>query len=141
MPPAVATIEGTLRQLRIVHGAMLAAAFLYAFVVFWIPASAVAQTDPAFLTSISVVAVVVACIAFWMRTKLLGPAFEKLRMQADDAGALANWRKGVLVSDVLAESVVLFGVAIHFVGAPNTQVIPFPLGGIALMLFWWPKRP
>jgi hypothetical protein len=140
MPATVATIEGTLRQLRITHGALLAATFLYAYVVFQIPASATAPPDPVFLRSVAVMAVVAAGVAFWMRAKCLGPAFERLRMQADDAVALANWRKGVIVSDALAEGVVLFGVAIHFVGASNTQVIPFLLGGAALMLLWWPRQ-
>jgi hypothetical protein len=94
-----------------------------------------------FLKAIATAAIAAACVAFWMRAKFLGPAFEKLRVQADDAVALANWRKGVIVSDTLAEAVVLFGVVIHFVGATNAQVVPFLIGGAALMLLWWPRQP
>ena len=141
MPTTIATTEGTLRQLRIIHGSLLVAVFLYAYVVFQIPASVPVQPEPVFLNAVALVAIVAACVALWMRMKFLRPAFEKLRMQADDATALGNWRKGVIVSDALAEAVVLFGVAIHFVGASNTQVLPFLLGGAALMLFWWPKQP
>jgi hypothetical protein len=71
----------------------------------------------------------------------MGRSFETLRLKPDDAGSLVSWRAGAIISATLAESVGLFGVAIHFLGGSNQQVVPFFILGVGAMLIWWPKAP
>jgi hypothetical protein len=135
------TIDGTLRYLRIFHGALFIAVFAYAFLMFWLPNGGGSPLDRVFFRSVAVMCVAIACVAFWYRAKLLGPAFEKLRSQSDAPDALANWRKGVITSATLAESIALFGLAIHLLGGTNAQAIPFFVVGAVLIVIWWPERP
>jgi hypothetical protein len=80
-------------------------------------------------------------IALLFRIKMLQPAIENLQEKADDQIALARWRAGNILSFVLAESIVLFGFALRFLGGTITQSLPFYIVGVALMLVWWPRRP
>jgi hypothetical protein len=77
----------------------------------------------------------------FFRLKMLQPAAATLQTIPDDQSSLARWRIGNLLSCLLAESVVLFGFALRFLGGTSTQSLPFYIVGIALMLVWWPRRP
>ena len=76
-----------------------------------------------------------------MRSKNLRLAFETLRTKPDDAGALVRWRRGVIISDCLAEAVVLYGFVVHMLGGTSLQVAPFFISGSTAMLSWWPRQP
>jgi hypothetical protein len=41
----------------------------------------------------------------------------------------------------LSEAVVIYGVVLRFVGFRFSQVVPFFLAGLILMLFFGPRRP
>jgi hypothetical protein len=76
-----------------------------------------------------------------VRRQKIAPAIERLRDQPDDRGAIQNLTAGSIVSVVvLAESVVLCGFALRFLGGTRPQAAPFYLAGVFLMLLWWPKR-
>jgi hypothetical protein len=77
----------------------------------------------------------------WMRSKQLPIAFETLRTKSDDAASLGRWRTGVIISDALAEAVVLYGFTVHMLGGTAKEVAPFFIAGLAAMLIWWPKQP
>jgi hypothetical protein len=84
---------------------------------------------------------VVVGMALFFRIKMLEAAAETLVANPDDPMALGRWRTGNLLSFLLAESVVLFGMALRFIGGTTMQSLPFYAVGIAIMLVWWPRRP
>jgi hypothetical protein len=86
-------------------------------------------------------ALLLAGIALFFRRKRIGPAIDRLRDQPDDRGAMQSLTAASILSVVLAESIVLLGYALRFLGATRWQSVPFYLAGIFLMLLWWPKRP
>ena len=83
----------------------------------------------------------ILAIALFLRIKMVQPGAVILQEKPDDQTALARWRAGNILSFVLAETVVLFGFALRFIGGTTWQSLPFYIVGIALMLVWWPHRP
>ena len=139
--PAAASIEQTFRMLQLVHGGLLFAAFLYILIMHMIPVERSAALDSSFVVGCAVVALVDLGIAATLRSRKLKPAFATLHTAPDDPAALALWRHSSILSGVQAMTVVLFGVALNFVGAPTWQSASFFAVGAAVMLLWWPQRP
>ena len=86
-------------------------------------------------------ALLLVAIALFFRQKKTAPAIERLHDQPNDRGAIQNLMAGSILSVVLAESVVLYGFALRFLGATRPQAAPFYVAGIFLMLLWWPRQP
>jgi hypothetical protein len=119
---------------------MFISVFLYLFMGEWIP-----RTQQDVSTSLQYAFLVVSgsliVAAIVIRQSTTGQAEEVLRRTPDDAQALARWRSGQIISFVLAESVVLFGFALRFLGAPLGRVLPFYAAGILLFLIFRPTAP
>lgn len=140
IPRPIPTLDGTLRSLRIIYVAMLAAMVLYVVV------SEKAQHDlihmnMKFVAGLAIVAAVLVGIGFYVQIKMLRPALEALQEKPGDAQALGSMRSGSLACYILAEAVVLFGLCLRFLGGARSLAIPFYAVGILLMLFWFPRRP
>ena len=138
-PPS--TTEGTVQFLRLLHGALLVSVVLYGLILWRVPAQNSRPLDASMLVALGALSVVMIAVGVAVRAKFIREAFETLRIRPDDAGSLAHWRKGDIVSAALAEAVVLYGVAIHFIGGSTRQVAPFFVVGAIVMLLWWPQRP
>jgi len=78
-------------------------------------------------------------IAIFYRARLITPSVERLRTNAQDAEAIGQWRKGVILSFAFAESVVLFGFALKVLGAGWNVAGVFFIFGVLLFLAWSPK--
>jgi formate-dependent nitrite reductase membrane component NrfD len=134
-------MDSAIRVLRIVHGALLGAAFLYVFMAEKLNEGREPKSTSVIYMAIAVMAVAVVVISFVFRIRMVGSSEEKLRLDATDATALARWRAGNVVTLALAESVVLYGLVLRFVGATTAQAVPFYLAGIAMLLLFTPRRP
>jgi hypothetical protein len=89
-----------------------------------------------------VTSLMVIAVAVFFRLKTLQPAAETLQTIPDDRAAASRWRFGNILSFVLAESLLLFGFELRFLGGTTSwQSVPFYVVGIALMLVWRPRRP
>ena len=141
MQQPVATTEATLRVLRTIHGALFCSILLYVVVIVQISPQDPRGNATVLLTPLGILSVLILGIAFFVRSRKIRPAFETLQTKPDDAESLRRWRVGALVSAALAESVVLYGVAIHFMGGTGRQAAPFFIAGAVAMLAWWPRRP
>jgi hypothetical protein len=140
--PPLGTTEGTLRNVRMIHGAMIVAIFLYG----WMPRIVLAPRnpqplDPNLPAMLGVLALGVIALGFFIRSKWITAAYATLRAKPDDAQSLAQWRKGAVVSAALGELVVLCGVVIYLMGGEVKQAAPFFAAGLVVKLLWWPKRP
>ena len=135
------TIQSTLRFLRIVHLILAGSILLYWQTIVLVPAENPDTLQIVFLWTLSALCVAELAIGQLIRSRELRIAFEILRTKPDDPTALGRWRRGIIVGDCLALSVVLSGLAIHFLGGTGRQVAPFFIVGAAAFLVWWPKRP
>ena len=140
MPQLVLTLENNVRSMRIVHAVLLSSMILYILM-----AEKLSHQEPHDIHMIwigfQVSGLMILAIALFFRIKMLQPAAVTLQEKPADQTALARWRAGNILSFVLAETVVLFGFALRFIGGTTWQSLPFYIVGIALMLVWWPHRP
>jgi hypothetical protein len=135
------TVEGTLRIVRTVHGVLLFAMFMQVLTVEKILPHQPRQLDSTFTSAILVLSIAIVGATVYIRLKMVGTALDTLRSTPDDPNSLAKWRKGVVLSDVLLDAVVLYGFVLRLLGGPLQQSLPFYVVGIGLMILWWPKHP
>jgi hypothetical protein len=140
MPQPALTLENSVRAVRILH-----AVILYSMILFILMAEDFLHHEPHKVHLIwigfLVTGLMVVGVAISFRLRTLQPAAEVLQTSPDDRMALSRWRFGNILSFVLAESIVLLGFALRFLGGTITQSLPFYIVGLALMLVWWPGRP
>ena len=110
---------------------------MYVFVVLRLPSSA--TPNPSFLKAVTLLAVSMVILIFVMRRLQVSPAEAILQSQPQDAKALAKLRLGYLITYTLSLSIAVYGVALHFLGFSISQVAPFFVAGLALILFFSPK--
>ena len=133
------TAEKTLRAMRLVHFALLFATAAYLVLP-------LAVSRPMTRTPPLVVILAVGAVAFsglagavLLRARLVQPSAEALRANSQDLAALQRWRTGVILSLVLCETAVLFGLALRFTGAPWSVCAVFYTAGIFPLLAWTPR--
>jgi hypothetical protein len=131
-------MEASLRMLRVLHGAMLFAVVLYAFIG--------EQAGPKVPRDVTVVQLALmfvsfSCIAivFFLRKKMLGMAEAGLRVNAQDSIALGRWRAGHILSFAMSESIALFGLVVRMLGGSFRQALPFYVAGLALLVVFRPR--
>ena len=131
-------IESVVRQIRILHAALLLSLVLYVIAGEELaPAEAkgLAHWDRAFVPLLILTAGVAAVI----RQRMVRPAEEALRLRSDDPTAVGRWRTGNLISYVLCEAVALYGFVLRMLGQTLWQAGPFYAVAILLMLVWTPR--
>jgi hypothetical protein len=136
----VQSIEGSLRNVRMVYGALL-----FSIVLYIVAAEMVGDRVPHDI-HVTWLAFLACCcplivVAIMVRAKMVKPAAEILQAQPNDSAALGRWRTGITTSLVLTEAIALCGLAARFLGGTLLQATPFYAVAIALMLLWWPRRP
>jgi hypothetical protein len=136
----VQSIEGSLRFVRVIYGALLFSIVLYIVVAEQVGGHALRDAH-AVLLGLAAVSLPTTVVAVMVRIKLVQPAAEILQTQPSDSAALNRWRTGTIASFVFAESIALCGFAVRFFGGTLLQASPFYAAAIALMLLWWPRRP
>jgi hypothetical protein len=132
-------VEATLALLRKVRWALLVSIGLYVIVCVRTPLPHAPK--PIVLHFIVVMALGLVAGIFFVRRKFITGAERVLSSQPNDPAALARLRGGYIVIWALAETIVLYGLVLRYMGFGVTQVSPFFLGGFVLMLFMPPRRP
>jgi hypothetical protein len=135
------TVEGTLRFVRTVHGVLLLAMFMQVLTVEKILPRQPRTLNSTFATPMLVLSIAIVIATVYIRLKMVGTSLDSLRSMPDDPITLGKWRKGVVLSDVLLDTVVLYGFALRFLGGTLQQCLPFYTAGIGLMILWWPRHP
>ena len=122
-----------------IHGAFLLAALLYV----WLPAMIVhasgKEAPTAMVLAVSMVALSSLGIAVFLRRRMVRPAADRLSKNPEDVQAAARWRSSVVVSLAFCESLVLYGLALWFIGAGWNVYGVFYAIGIFLLLAWYPR--
>lgn len=131
--------QKTLRVVRIIHLAMLFAAFAYVAVPLMVAPVQAQPPDLVFVLALGVVAFSALGAAVFIRARLAKPASERLQVNPEDKAAAAQWQRGVILSFVFCESVAIFGCVMRLVGAPWNISGIFYAGGILVLLAWTPR--
>jgi len=130
-------MESARKFVQTVRFVLLGAIVVYGLLVLRLRSSATSK--PIVLQALTVLAVSLVVLLFVMRRIQVLPAEAILEKQPQDAKALARWRQGYLVTYTLSLSIALYGLVLHFLGFPMSQVAPFFIAGIVLILFLGPK--
>ncbi len=131
-------LRATLRYLRIVHATFLFTVLLY-FYALTVLRPQEHRVPPAIVICFMAVSTGTITLALFFRSRKVTPAVEILRRNAEDAVALTNWRSGNILSFTLAETIVLFGFVLKYLGAGwNLAGIFFGVG-VFLFFVWTPR--
>lgn len=131
--------QKALQVARVFHAAMLFAAIVYLVLPLVIRERPSEMPDAVIPAVVGAVALVTLGAAAFYRSRFVQPAAEALRRDADDNSAAGRWRSGVIVSLTFCESVVLFGLALRFLGVPWKYSGVYYGVGILFLLAWTPR--
>src|SRR6266850_5039298 len=134
-------MEQQLRVLRIVHAAMLAAAVLYIFLPETVKRDRVEEPGQVTYLAVALIAAFSVGAVLMVRQVIVGRALETLQLHPEDGASLKRWFSGNMILFALCESVVVYGLALRFIGATWVQVAPFYAAGIILLLLFAPRKP
>ncbi len=134
-------MNNVLRTMRIIHGAMLLAAFMYVWIAEKLNYGQSPRDISTFYMVLCFQIVLIVVIAFFFRRRFVSASVETLRTDPNNATALGRWRTGQIMSYAFAESVVLFGLVVRFTGATRMQAVPFYVVGILMLLVFYPQEP
>ena len=132
-------MEPLRRSLQVVRFAMLISIVLYVVITRMIPASTHSAPNPIILETVALLAFADLGILLFLRRILVSGPAEVLRTEPGESAALARWKAGQVITWALAESIALFGVVLHFLGFPITQVAPFFVVGAVVILIFPPR--
>jgi len=127
-----------LRNARILHAVFLLTMFLY-IVVLRLIKTPDQTVPPGIVLTFILVAFSDVGIALFIRSRKVRASEEKLRTQPNDPGALNQWRVGMIISFVLAETIGLLGFVLKFLGAEWKIAGAFFAFAILLLLAWMPR--
>jgi F0F1-type ATP synthase membrane subunit c/vacuolar-type H+-ATPase subunit K len=126
--------------MRIFHAAFLVTIALWILLLIKV-APQEREIDRLFPVLFYFLAIMNVGAALFVRGFMLGPAEEKLQIDAEDRAALFELRKAYIFSFALCESAALFGFVLRFLGASWTHAgALFAIAVIGLLLCT-PRRP
>ncbi|MGA8072566.1 MAG: hypothetical protein WB995_03770 [Candidatus Acidiferrales bacterium] len=139
-PPT--TIPAVLRSTRIVWSSLLIAQLLYIVAGRLFSQHAQpAQPPQSYIIAMTVVVVLTLTVALGLHLKLVRRSSQSLQSKPTDAAAIALWRRGLLLTMVLAELLSMIGFALQAIGMPLTLATRFYAAGLIAALFFYPKNP
>ncbi len=133
-------MDNSLKLLRTVRLFLLATIVLYAAIAERFGPAPKAQAPLVFYVITAVVISVIATL-FGMRRGRLAKLEKLLSSNQEDVAALKPWRATHLLIFMACEAIALYGLVLRFLGFTFTQVVPFYLAGVVLMLYFAPRRP
>lgn len=125
MRQRVQTLAESVRQIRMVHVALLFSILLYLLVGERFLQHAVGSPSKALLMSFYLDGLVAVTAGFLIRQRKLAAAAEALQRKAEDPIAIGWWRFGNILGSVMAESVALLGFVWRLLGGPLKDSVPF----------------
>ena len=132
-----ATREKTVLEVRLLHTAFLITVFLFIACI-QLVASPERPVSQEIVLAIAAVAFADITLGFTMRKKFMNKATKEFESNGENR-ALQVWRFANIYSFAHAETIVLLGFALKFLGASWKIAGPFFFVGFALLLLWTPR--
>ena len=128
----------TLLALRVIHGAFILTWFQFIFLLNFVhpPERPLPLAYP---MALSLVAAVSTLTCLHLRKQLLYEPAELLASQPENQALLNRWRAGNILSFAFAETTMLLGVFLKFLGGGWKIVAIFFAAGLILQLLWAPR--
>jgi hypothetical protein len=133
-------VEGSIRLIRALQIAMLAAIVIY-LVVGELVSPAPRLRDPITYYVLSLVTITIVGVILVVRRTLVLHSESMLVVRPSDAPTLNRWRAGYIMTYALSEAIALFGLVLRILGFSLSQVLSFYAAGFILLLFFGPRRP
>ena len=132
-------MNSTFSQLRLIHRAFVLAWFTYLGLLIYLhwPEKPVPIIFP---TVMGILAISSIQVGLTMRQKLLFAPAAALISDPENVVLLRRWRAGNIVSFAFAESIMLFGVVLKFLGERWSIVSIFFGTGLLLLFLWSPRE-
>lgn len=138
MSPAL-TPQAAQRNLRVIHSAFLVAA-VAAVVVGEALRPSEAEAVALFKIGFAAVAILeVAFLFLFLRPRWLTAARQELAGDPSSPPGLQDWLTANLISFVICESILLFGLVLRVLGGSLADVTPFYLAGAMLLVILAPR--
>jgi len=134
------SMDASLKQLRILQIAMLAAIVLYVVIGEVVPHS-VHPMNPVLFHALALLAASTVFVLFFLRRMTVRRAEPALAGPSIDNAVLSRWRAGVILTLALSEAIALYGFVLRMIGFSLSEVAPFYVAGFTLMLFLGPRKP
>ena len=134
----MASREKTVAEIWTIYAAFIITFLLYILVIQMVK-PAEKPVAPIVIGAFAFVVISYVPIAAMMRKKFLDGASEAMRKDPDDGKGLQLWRNGNILSFCVAESAMLLGVVLKFLGARWAISGIFFAFGLVLMVLWAPK--
>ena len=128
--------QKSLRTARIFHIALLAAG-AYIALPLLLDFGFTQKLYPVFPLALGMACVVILGLAMYFRKKRIAPAEEILRSNPEDNAMALQWRSGAVISLVLCECIVMYGLVLRILGTPWAVSGIFYAVGTFFMLAWW----
>jgi hypothetical protein len=132
-------VQTEFRKVRILHLAFMTTIFLYLYMLIAILRPPVKAVQPLLVIAFGALAAMDLGVALTLRARQVRASEERLRNNPGDRRALQQWRVGMITSFAFAETHVLFGFLLKFLGADWKIAGPFFAFGVLLMLLWTPR--
>ncbi len=130
-----------LRLLQMVRMAMLASVILYVVVGELVAHPPGSPPDRMPFYALTFIAVAMVASITVLRKLIITPAFAALQTRESDTEMLRRWRTGYIVSFAIADGIAAYGLALRLFGFTLSQVVPFYLATVILLLMLSPRRP
>ena len=127
------------RTVQTIRWCMLAALALYFVLAMRLPPSNHAASLGTIEIAIALVSLTCVTAAFYWERKFVRKAEALMTERPDDARALKRWCAGYIGIYAASLGVALYGLVLHFLGAPLLHVNPFFLVAAALILWFRPR--
>lgn len=134
----MASREKTVAGIWMIYASFVITFFLYILMI-QMAKPAEKPVTPVIIGAFAFVAISCAPTGALLRKRFLDGAAESLRKDPQDSKGLGLWRTGNILSFCFAESAMLFGVALKFLGARWAVSGMFFVLGLSLMIWWLPK--
>jgi hypothetical protein len=134
----MASREKTVAEIWAIYAAFVITFFLFIFMIQMVKPPE-KPVSPAVIAAFAFAAISYVPIGATVRKKFLDGASESLHKNPADTKGLRLWRTGNIFSFCIAESTMLFGVALKFLGARWMVSGIFFVFGLVLIVLWIPK--
>jgi hypothetical protein len=134
----MAAREKTVAGIWTIYASFVITFFLFIFMIQMVK-PAEKPLAPVIIGAFAFAAVSYLPIGATLRKRFLNGAAESLHTDPQDPKGLRLWRTGNILSFAIAESTMLLGVALKFLGARWAVSGMFFVLGLSLMIWWMPK--
>ena len=141
MPQPLPTLDPALRNIKIIHLAMMAPIFVYAIIAERVVQPNATPPDMMLVWILAAMSVAMALGSLAVRSALVTRNADILRTDAANTSAIGRWIMGSIVAFALAESIALYGLVLRILGVQREYAFGFYAVSFVTLLLLTPRDP